>query len=252
MFIFFIFTNVYLSDANELERKHNAKVIHLEVGQPNFNTPKHITDACISALSTGKTAYVPNAGINELREEIARYYNSKYPKTSTSVENIVVTTGSMLSLFSLYMTLLQPGDECLIPFPGFPNYQQAISLVHGKPVVYTCLPKNNYLPTVDNIASQITPKTKCILLCNPGNPTGAAYTHELYASIIKLAKQHNLFVISDEIYSEISFDSPHVSAMDFLDDNGDNNELSNIAVISGVSKAYAMTGHYKKINFKQN
>ena len=228
-----------MAAAVKLETSSGSPVIHLEVGQPNFATPKNVVDACIDALQGGKTAYCPNAGIPELRHVIANKYNKQFPSSACSADNIMVTSGSMLSLYSLYLTLFKPGDECLIPFPGFPNYQQGLSMVHAKSVPYPCHSKNGYFPEVDDIESLIGPRTKGLLICNPGNPTGTSYPMDLMERLIALARRHDLFVISDEIYEEIVFDNPHVSACVF---EGRDIDSSKLAVISGVSKSYAMTG----------
>ena len=119
-----------MHEATIMEREEpDNPVIHLEVGQPNFQTPQHVIDGCVQALQSGKTGYCPNAGIFELREAVAHRFNSRYKDTKTKVENIMITSGSMLSLFTLYLTIFKPGDECLVPFPGFPNYSQGLSMV---------------------------------------------------------------------------------------------------------------------------
>ena len=226
-------------EVGTIETSSSSSVIHLEVGQPNFATPDNIINASVEALKAGKTAYCPNAGISELRKAVAQKYNSQNSHAACGAENIMITTGSMLSLYSLYLTLFKPGDECLIPFPGFPNYQQGLSMVHAKPVPYPCHAKNNYLPNLADVEAMIGPRTKAILICNPGNPTGASYSMGLMENMMKLAEKYDLFVISDEIYAEVVFDAPHASACLFQ--RGDVNN-SKLAVISGVSKSYAMTG----------
>ncbi len=228
-----------MAAAVQLEHQTNSPVIHLEVGQPNFPTPDNVINACIDALKGGKTSYCPNAGIPELRQAVARKYNKQFPDSICSTENIMITSGSMLSLYSLYLTLFKPGDECLIPFPGFPNYQQGLSMVHAKPVPYPCHSNNGFIPAIADIEALIGPRTKGILICNPGNPTGVSYNMDLMEQMIQLARKHDLFVISDEIYAEIVFDSPHTSACLFQEKDINTSKL---AVISGVSKSYAMTG----------
>jgi len=156
-----------MSTCMELERQHPLKrFIHLEVGQPNFNTPPHIIEATYKALQDGSTKYVPNNGTHSLREVIAEKYSSM--SIPTSSEQVVVTVGSSLSLFSLVAAIMQPGDECLVPLPGFPNYQSALSIMRAVSVPYLCTLSNNYLPTLDIIQKQVTSKTKCIIICNPG------------------------------------------------------------------------------------
>jgi aspartate/methionine/tyrosine aminotransferase len=223
----------------EMATTMGGDIIHLEVGQPSFSTPDHIVQATIASLNNGQTAYIGNSGIPELRSAIAARYNKTFPSSSTAKENVLVTAGSMMSLYSLILAILKPGDECLIPFPGFPNYQQSISLVGATSVAYTCLSEDQYLPTIAEIERRISSKTKCILLCNPGNPTGCNFPRELIGSILSLAKSRGIYVISDEIYSAITYENKHISVMEF---EGSAPDTSTVAVISGVSKAYSMTG----------
>lgn len=185
-----------MSRAAELELAYpKEKVIHLEVGQPNFATPKHIVQSAKDALDEGRTTYSPNAGVLRLREAIADRYTKKgYP---TKVEQVIVTVGSSLSLYSLLVTILCPGEECLVPFPGFPNYQQAVAMVGGNTVPYLCNVNEAFIPTLEEIKSRVTQKTKCIILCNPNNPTGATYPPKLLEEIILWARREQIFVISD-------------------------------------------------------
>lgn len=218
------------------------KVIHLEVGQPDFKTPTHIIDATIKALHDGMTTYCPNSGISELRDEIALLYSNQ--NILTNREQICVTTGAMMSMCSLFAAILEPGDECLLPTPGFPNYQQGVSLAHGKSVPYLCHPSDGYIPNINEIEKLITPFTKLIVICNPGNPTGATFKREMVKDLFMLAKKYGIFIISDEIYSDIHFDdeNPHVctAIYDELYDNPQDDSM--LAVVSGVSKAFSMTG----------
>ena len=196
--------------------------------------------ASAEAVSTGSTKYSPNDGLLSLRTEIAaRYSRSGIP---TTIDQIVVTTGSTLSLFSVLACSLQSGDECLVPFPGFPNYHQIIHLMNATPVPYTTDRVSGYCPTVDQIAQLITPKTKCLLLCNPGNPTGVSFSRDLVEQLVKLTREKNILLISDEIYSDLTFDGPHTCAADFETKYTPVGAESHIAVISGVSKSFAMTG----------
>jgi len=144
------------------------------------------------------------------------------------------------------MTLLGPGDECLVPLPGFPNYYQSVSLVGATPISYICRSESGFLPSMDDIESKTTSKTKCIVLCNPSNPTGAALPTAFVRDIMAFARSKGIYVISDEIYSEIMFDQEHACAARF--ENHDEiksalpGEESNLAVVSGMSKAFSMTG----------
>lgn len=168
-----------------------------------------------------------------MRQEICEYYNKK--GVPTTPNQIVVTSGSMLSMFSLMMIILRPGDECLIPFPGFPNYFQTTTMLHAKAVPYVTDMSSNYLPTIESLEKLITPKTKCMILCNPGNPTGALFPENLVREIVELTKERNIFLISDEVYGDITFDSSHHSAAKYCS-NSDSTD-SHIAVCAGVSKS---------------
>lgn len=165
------------------------------MGQPNFESPKEAVLASANAVSAGTTKYSPNDGQILLRTEIAsRYTRHGVP---TSLDQILVTTGSALSLFSILASTLQAGDECLIPLPGFPNYHQVVSLMNAVPVPYVTDRRSGYCPTVDQIASLITPRTKCLLICNPGNPTGASFSRDLVEQLVKLTREKNILLISD-------------------------------------------------------
>lgn len=229
-----------MSKAAHME-KNGGKVIHLEVGQPNFPSPTPAIDATIKALQDGKTTYVSNDGIIELKNEICLKYQRM--GIATSANQVVVTTGSMLSMFSLFLAIIRSGDECLVPFPGFPNYYQTITMLKGQSIPYITTKESEFLPTVNQIAGLITPRTRCIVLCNPGNPTGALYDSNLLEGILQLAREKNIYVISDEIYGDISFDIKHTCAAKFESLCTLNGTVeSNLAVVAGVSKSFSMTG----------
>ena len=170
-------------------------VVHLEVGQPNFSTPPHIIKATINALNDGMTAYSPNNGIIPLRHAISDRFTKE--GFFTEIQQIVATVGSSLSIYSILKAILQPGDQCLLPLPGYPNYQAAVAMIGAQSVPYYCAAENGYLPTMQDIVDQYTPNTRCIVICNPGNPTGASYPKELLRSIIHWAHAKGIFVISD-------------------------------------------------------
>lgn len=209
-------------------------VIHLEVGEPDFPTPDHIVEATCRFVREGHTKYVANAGVLELRSAVARYFQEK-TGVKTEVENILVTPGAVMSVATAFMALLDPGDEVLLPDPGWPNYQMGASLLHGNPVYYDLRPENQFFPSLDQLDSLITPRTKLLLICTPSNPTGQVYGAELMRDLMDLARRHDIYVLSDEIYGEIVFDSDHVSALSY-----DTDERS--LIVCGMSKTYAMTG----------
>ena len=193
--------------------------IHLEVGQPDFDTPAHIVEATCRFAREGHTKYIANAGVAPLRTAAAGYFQQK-TGVATEVENILVTLG----------------DEVLLPDPGWPNYMMGVSLLHGTPVYYALRPEDQFLPSLDQIEGLVTPRTKLLLLCNPSNPTGQVYGPELIGGLMDLARRHDLYVLSDEIYGEIVFDHEHTSALSYDTDG-------RTLIVSGMSKTYAMTGY---------
>ncbi len=212
-----------------------GEVIHLEVGQPDFETPAHIVEATCRYVRAGHTKYVPNAGVDPLRQAAARYFE-KRSGVETSAEQILVTPGAVMSIASAFLALLEPGDEALLPDPGWPNYNMAVSLVHGQAVCYDLRPENNFLPDLEQLDTLVTPRSKLILLCTPSNPTGQVYDKTLMAKLMEFARRHDLWVISDEIYADLVFDEEHTSALN-CDVDG------RTLIVSGMSKSYAMTGY---------
>jgi aspartate/methionine/tyrosine aminotransferase len=209
-------------------------VIHLEVGQPDFPTPAHVVEAACRHLREGHTKYVPNAGVDPLRQAAARYFERR-TGVKTGPEHILVTPGAVMSVSTAFMATLEPGDEVLLPDPGWPNYHMAISVLHGKMVPYTLRPENQFLPDLDELEKLVSPRTRLLLICTPSNPTGQVYDAALMQRLMAFADRHDLYLLSDEIYGDIVFDQPHASALPF-DREGRG------LIISGMSKSYAMTG----------
>ncbi len=209
-------------------------VIHLEVGQPDFATPPHIVEATCRAVREGHTRYIATAGIGPLREAAARSYQRR-TGVATSANQILVTTGAMMSLATAFFALLEPGDEVLLPDPGWPNYFSSVTLARGIPVPYT-LRAPLFMPDLDELQSRVTPRTKILLVCSPSNPTGQVHDAALTEALVAFARRNDLWVVSDEIYSEIVFENPAPSVLNFDTDE-------RCLVINGVSKTYAMTGY---------
>jgi len=210
-------------------------VIHLEVGQPDFPTPPHIAEATCRHVREGQTKYIANAGVPELRAAVARYFEKK-TGVPTNAENILVTQGAVMSVATACLALLDAGDEVLLPDPGWPNYRMAVSLLHGQPVFYNLRPEDQFLPSLAELESLVTPKTKLLLTCNPSNPTGQVTPPELMEGLMDFARRHDLYVLSDEIYGEVVFDHEHTSALSY-----DTDERA--LIVTGMSKTYAMTGY---------
>ena len=208
--------------------------IHLEVGQPDFETPGHILEAAAQAARDGFTRYTPSAGIPELREAIAKKVTEKNG-FKTSAENVIVSPGAVCSIMTTILALAEPGDEVLIPTPGWPNYSMQMTCTGCIGVRYPLDPAQGFQIDFDALEKLVTPKTKAMIINTPGNPTGAVFPRETVERIVKFVERHDLFLISDEVYEDIVFDGKHIST-------GLYNENGRVASIFGFSKSYAVTG----------
>lgn len=212
-------------------------VISLSVGEPDFPTPMHIREEGIRALERGKTKYTANRGLIELRQAVATFYERKYNLHYNGKTDALITVGGSEAIDLALRTLLNPGDEVLIPQPTFVCYVPITQVVGGVPVIINTTAEQKFKITPEDIEKHITPKTKAIILPYPCNPTGAVLLKEELEEIAKVIKKHDLMVISDEIYSELTYGSaPHVSiaSMDGMQER--------TIVINGFSKTYSMTG----------
>ena len=220
--------------AEEL-RARGVEVIHLEVGEPDFPTPEHIIEAAYRAMKEGKTHYVLPQGVPELREAISEY---EYRRKGVRVDpaQIAVTPGAKPALLYTLLVLVNPGDEVLYPEPGYMSYPSLIRLADGKAVPYVLREEEGFQPDPEAIARSITDKTVAIILNSPSNPTGAVTEAERLRDIVALARERDVYVISDEIYSRLVYEGTFASVMDYWEDDG------NIVLIDGFSKAFAMTG----------
>ena len=208
--------------------------IHLEVGQPDFPTPKHIVDALCDYARKGYTSYGPNAGVNELRDAAARHFERK-SGVPTARENIVCTIGAVGSCATACIALCEVGDEVLLPDPAWPNYGMGVAALNARPVYYSLRADSGFQPDFDELEKLVSERTKILLVCSPSNPIGNVYDDATMARFMDFCRRHDLYLLSDEIYSEICFDAPHASA---LPHDTDERAL----IVSGVSKSYAMTG----------
>jgi aspartate/methionine/tyrosine aminotransferase len=220
--------------ARALEAKGRS-VIHLEIGEPDFDTPAHVTEAAIAALKGGATHYGPAAGLPELRQAVAEDSTARRGVKATP-EMVVVTPGGKPIMFYLILALVDPGDEVLYPNPGFPIYESMIRYIGGVPVPVRLLEEKGYALDVEQLISKITPKTRLIVLNYPHNPTGGIVPEAGLRAIADAAVRAGIPVLSDEIYSQILYDGKHVSiaAMPGME--------SLAIVLDGFSKTYAMTG----------
>lgn len=215
--------------------KSYDNVINLGIGEPGFATPDHIVAAGQSALAEGYTKYTPNAGLYELREAIVDYL--KVSDKFNAEENVIVTTGAGESMLLAMMSILCQGDEVIVPDPAFPNYLGQIYLAGGEVVFAKTFEEDNFHLKTSEIEKVMTSKTKAIILNSPSNPTGAVMTKKEIDDVIDFALENDLWIISDEPYSVLTFDDhEHYSALNRSD--GENK----IILIDSFSKSYCMTG----------
>lgn len=209
-------------------------VLHLEVGEPLFATPEHIVEAAYKAVKSGYTKYMPNAGDVALRKAIVERLKNDY-NLDLGVDNTVVSVGAVGALNSAVRVIVEPGDEVLIPDPGWPNYEMIVNYSGAVAKRYKLDPGNGYLPSLSDIEKQITSKTKGIIINSPSNPIGVVFPGETMADLVSLAKDKDIFLISDEVYEKIIFENDHTCAVNY-DDEG------RVITVFSFSKTYSMTG----------
>ncbi len=210
--------------------------ISLGVGEPDFDTPWRIREEGIYTLERGKTFYTSNAGLKELKIEICKYLARKYDVKYDFRNEVLVTVGGSEGIDIALRAMLDPGDEVLIPQPSYVSYLPCTILANGTPVTIPLQEKNEFKLTAEELEAYITPKTKILVMPFPNNPTGAIMTKEDLEPVVEVIKKHDLFVISDEIYSELTYGSKHVSIASF------EGMKERTILINGFSKAFAMTG----------
>ena len=185
--------------------------ISLGVGEPDFDTPWRIREEGIYSLERGRTFYTSNAGLKELKEEISKYLERKIQVSYNPASEIIVTVGGSEGIDIALRAMLDPGDEVLIPQPCYVSYLPCTTLANGVPVVVPLKQENQFKLTAEELKAAITPKTKILVLPYPNNPTGAIMTKEDLEPIAEVVKEHDLYVLSDEIYSELTYKYDHVS-----------------------------------------
>ncbi|WP_346088838.1 pyridoxal phosphate-dependent aminotransferase [Sphingobacterium ginsenosidimutans] len=244
-------TSSYLSDRinnlsesatlkmTKLGRELAAKgvnVISLSVGEPDFNTPEHVKDAAKKALDENWTRYSPVPGYPELRQAIVNKLKTEN-NLDYDISQIVVSTGAKQSLSNVILTLINPGDEVIIPTPYWVSYSEMVVLAEGKSVFINTEIDNNFKITPEQLEAAITPKTKLFMFSSPNNPTGTVYSKDELAALAKVFEKHpQIFILSDEIYEHINFVDKHESIAQF------DSIKDRVIIINGFSKAFAMTG----------
>ena len=210
--------------------------ISLGVGEPDFDTPWHIRDEGIYSLEKGRTFYTSNAGLKELKIEISKYLDRKYGMKYNYNNEIMVTVGGSEGIDMALRAMLDPGDEVIIPQPSYVSYEPCTVLAGGKPVIVELKEENQFRLTAEELEEAITPKSKILIMPFPNNPTGAVMELNDIEAIAKVVKEHDLYVITDEIYSELTYLEKHVSIASLP------GMKERCVLINGFSKAYAMTG----------
>ena len=222
----------YFDIANSMEG-----VISLGVGEPDFRTPWQIRNAGIRTLESGKTRYTANRGLEALRDEISRYVSRKYALSYDSKTEILVTVGGSEAIDAALRAVINPGDEVIIPTPSYVCYEPMTSLAGGVPVILTTKAENNFKVTPQELLEKISDKTKALILPYPSNPTGAIMEREDLEALASVLRDRDILVISDEIYSELTFsDERHVSIAEI------DGMRERTIVVNGFSKAFSMTG----------
>lgn len=217
--------------ANEM-----PNVISLGIGEPDFDTPWHIREEGINALQKGRTFYTSNAGLEELRNEICNYIEKKYNLLYNPESNVVVTVGGSEAIDIALRAIINPGDEIICPEPCFVSYQPCIIMSGGVSVPVSLTADNSFKLTAKQLEEAITPKTKAILISYPNNPTGAIMRLEDLQPLAEVILKHDLLVITDEIYCELTYNGEHVSIASLP------GMQERTILINGFSKSYAMTG----------
>ena len=210
--------------------------ISLGVGEPDFDTPWHIREEGIYSLEKGRTFYTSNAGLKDLKIEICNYLKRRYALNYECDHETIVTIGGSEAIDIALRAMLDPGDEVLIPQPSYVSYLPCVSLAGGKPVIIELKAENQFRLTKEEVLAAVTEKTKVLIMPFPNNPTGAIMEYEDLVDIVKVVIEKDLFVISDEIYSELTYGQKHVSIAELP------GMKERTILINGFSKSYAMTG----------
>jgi len=223
-----------LAKARRLEAQ-GKKIVHLEIGEPDFATPDNIVEAGISAMQNGYTHYTPASGIFEAREAVAGFV-SRTLKTEVDPTEVVLVPGSKNVLLFTLLACIEPGDEVILPDPGYPAYASQVNFIGAVAKPVTLREESGFRMDLDELASLVTPKTRMLIVNTPQNPTGGVLTEEDVKFVCELAHKHDLLVVSDEIYSQLVYGFEHVSPLSHP------GMRERTVLMDGLSKSYAMTG----------
>ncbi|HEX6487467.1 MAG TPA: pyridoxal phosphate-dependent aminotransferase [Candidatus Dormibacteraeota bacterium] len=223
-----------LARARELEAD-GREVHHLEIGEPDFGTPDNIVEAAVSAINAGYTHYTPASGIREVRETVAKSV-AQTRGVEVDASDVVLVPGTKNAIHFTLLAYLEPGDEVIVPDPGYPAYESLTRFVGGVPVPIRLREERGFRMDLDELAALVTPRTRILIINTPQNPTGGVLTKEDVEFVAELARARDLIVISDEIYSQIVYGFHHVSPL------SEPGMRERTVLIDGLSKAYAMCG----------
>ncbi|MCP2012962.1 aspartate aminotransferase [Deinococcus sp. HSC-46F16] len=214
-------------------RRAGADVLSLSVGEPDFETPPHVGAAGIAAIEAGHTRYTPVNGLPELREAVSAKF-ARENGLDYAPGDVMVSSGGKQAIFNALLALLNPGDEVLIPAPYWVSYPEMVALTGAVPISVPTRAESSFVLDPEELAARITPRTRLIVLNSPGNPTGAVYPAQVLEAVAELARRHDLYLLSDEIYEHLVYDAGHVSPARYAPER--------TLTVNGASKAYAMTG----------
>ncbi|WP_119358172.1 pyridoxal phosphate-dependent aminotransferase [Meiothermus granaticius] len=221
-------------NAKALElRRQGIDLVAMTAGEPDFDTPQHVKDAAWRAIQAGKTKYAPPAGIPELREAISQKFKRENG-LDIPPDQTVVTVGGKQALFNLFQALLDPGDEVIVIGPYWVSYPEMARFAGGEAVEVRTGPEAGFIPDPAEVEKKVSPRTKAVVLNSPGNPTGAVYPQEVLTAIAEIARKHDFYVISDEIYEHLIYEGEHFSPARVAPER--------TITVNGAAKAYAMTG----------
>ncbi|MBS0662152.1 MAG: pyridoxal phosphate-dependent aminotransferase [Verrucomicrobia bacterium] len=212
-------------------------VCSFAAGEPDFDTPEHIKEACITALKGGKTKYAPTPGIEVLRQAIVERYAAEYGLKATSAQ-VIVSPGGKFNCYLGVLATCSPGDEVIIPAPYWVSYPEMVKLAGATPKFVLCDDRAGFKLTPAQLSAAITPKTKLLILNSPSNPTGAVYTRAELAELVGIAVRHNLYILSDEMYEHLVYDGATPTCLATLSPEAEARTIT----VAGFSKTYAMTG----------
>ncbi|HKK21211.1 MAG TPA: pyridoxal phosphate-dependent aminotransferase [candidate division Zixibacteria bacterium] len=223
-----------LAKAKQLEAEGKS-IIHLQIGEPDFGTPSNITDAGIKALMAGETHYSPSGGLPLARKTVAEYYNANR-RFNIGPENVIIMPGAKPVIYSALCATINEGDEVILPNPGYPTYESVVHYLGAKPVFVKLLESKGFRFDVEELKGLVTPKTRMIVINSPQNPTGGVLTRSDLEAIYELAEKHDLWILTDEIYSRILYDTEFESIGSIP------GAMDRTIIVDGMSKTYAMTG----------